>query len=52
MAKITKEMNTVKFLFRCPKALHAKLTRLATKEGRSMHTQLVFVLEEYFKRGP
>ena len=50
MAKVTKDVKTVKFVLRCPAPLHAKLKKLAEAEGRSIHTQLIMLLEQSFKR--
>lgn len=49
MAKVTKESPTIKFQLRCPKPLHAKLKELAAIEGRSIHTQIIMILESHFE---
>lgn len=50
MAKVTKEIKATKILLRCPNALHSKLKKLAAQEGRSMHTQIVMILESHFTK--
>ena len=53
MAKVSMSENTIDFRVRCPVKLHKQLTTLAREQGRSMHSQVVMILEEYFdsKRG-
>ena len=45
-------MDVIRFALRLPSDLHEQLKKLAEREDRSLHGQIIFMLRDYLRRQP